>query len=39
MGDPNIDPKIYELYDEYCHTGMPRREFLRRAAAIAVVGG
>ena len=39
MGDPNIDPRIYELYDEYCHTGMPRREFLRRAAAIAVVSG
>ena len=39
MGDPNIDPRIYELYDEYCHTGMPRRDFLRRAAAIAVVGG
>jgi carboxymethylenebutenolidase len=39
MGDLNIDPRIYELYDEYCHTGMPRREFLRRAAAIAVVGG
>jgi carboxymethylenebutenolidase len=39
MSDLNIDPRIYELYDEYCHTGMPRREFLRRAAAIAVVGG
>ena len=39
MSNPNIDPKIYELYDEYCHTGMARREFLRRAAAITVVGG
>jgi carboxymethylenebutenolidase len=39
MRNPNIDPKIYELYDEYCHTGMPRREFLRRAAAMTVIGG
>jgi carboxymethylenebutenolidase len=39
MSNPNIDPKIYELYDEYCHTGMARREFLRRAAAITVAGG
>jgi carboxymethylenebutenolidase len=39
MSDPDIDPKIYELYDEYCHTEMPRREFLRRAGAIAVIGG
>ncbi len=33
-----IDPKIYALYDEYCHGGMDRREFLARASA-AVVGG
>jgi carboxymethylenebutenolidase len=39
MSGEQIDPRIYELYDEYCHTEMPRREFLRRAAAIAVVGG
>ena len=36
---PEIDPRIYDLYDEYCHTEMERREFLRRAAAITVVGG
>ena len=39
MSDPTIDPKIYELYDAYCHGTMKRREFLRRAAAITVVGG
>ena len=33
-----IDRRIYELYDEYCHGFMDRREFLARAAA-AVVGG
>ena len=33
-----IDPKIYALYDEYCHGGIDRREFLARASA-AVVGG
>ena len=34
-----IDPRIYDLYDEYCHSPMTRREFLDKAAAIAVVGG
>ena len=33
-----IDDRIYALYDAYCHSGMPRREFLRRAAASGVVG-
>jgi carboxymethylenebutenolidase len=35
----HIDPRIYELYDEYCHGAMDRREFLRRAAAVTVVAG
>ena len=34
-----IDEQVYELYDEYCHSEMERREFLRRASALAVVGG
>jgi len=34
-----IDPRVYDLYDEYCHGRMERREFLTRAAAITVVGG
>ena len=33
-----IDPQIYDLFDEYCHGSMERREFLSRAAAITVVG-
>lgn len=47
--DGNIDPKdaqqfateddVFDLYDEYCHTGMERREFLSRAAALTLVGG
>lgn len=39
MNRQQIDASIYELYDEYCHTDMPRREFLRRATAMAVAGG
>lgn len=35
----NIDPKIYDLYDEYCHSAMDRREFLSRAAAMTFIGG
>ncbi len=34
-----IDPRIFDLYDEYCHGGMDRRDFLNRAAALTVVGG
>ena len=29
-----IDERIYDLYDDYCHSGMERREFLRRAAGV-----
>ncbi|MCP5368383.1 MAG: dienelactone hydrolase family protein [Hyphomicrobiales bacterium] len=39
MNHEPIDPRIYDLYDEYCHGPMTRREFLDRAAAVAVVGG
>lgn len=39
MTEEKIDPKVYDLYDEYCHTDMPRRLFFERAAALAVVGG
>ncbi len=31
---PARDDRIYDLYDDYCHSGMERREFLRRAAAL-----
>ena len=33
-----IDQRVYELYDEYCHGHIDRREFLARARAI-VIGG
>jgi len=33
-----IDQRVFDLYDEYCHGGMDRREFLMRAAAV-VAGG
>ncbi len=33
-----IDQRIYDLYDEYCHGGMDRREFLKRSAVL-VAGG
>jgi len=39
MRPDQIDPRVFDLYDEYCHGVMGRREFLQRAAAIAVVGG
>jgi carboxymethylenebutenolidase len=34
----NIDDKIYDLYDEYCHGFMGRRDFLSRAGAVSVAG-
>jgi len=33
-----IDQGIYDLYDEYCHGRIDRREFLRRAALVAAGG-
>jgi carboxymethylenebutenolidase len=38
INSTEIDPRIYGLYDEYCHGAMDRREFLAKAAA-TVVGG
>ena len=34
----DIDQRVLDLYDEYCHGGIDRREFLLRAGAV-VVGG
>jgi carboxymethylenebutenolidase len=39
MTKDTIDPEVYDLYDEYCHTQMTRRDFLTKASALAVVGG
>ncbi len=34
----HIDQRVYDLYDEYCHGRIDRREFLAKARAL-VVGG
>jgi carboxymethylenebutenolidase len=31
---PEIDRQVFDLYDEYCHGRIDRREFLRRAGAM-----
>src|SRR3970040_1599504 len=33
-----IDRRIFDLYDEYCHARIDRREFLPRAAALTAGG-
>ncbi len=33
-----IDRRVFDLYDEYCHGRMSRREFLDKAAAITIGG-
>ncbi len=33
-----IDQRVFDLYDEYCHGQIDRREFLLRAAAVTVGG-
>ncbi len=38
MDHHEIDPRIFDLYDEYCHGRMDRRTFLQQAAAITVIG-
>jgi len=39
MKKKDIDPKVYDLYDEYAHTLMNRRTFFNVASALAVAGG
>lgn len=34
----DFDPEVLRLFDKYVHGAIPRREFLRRAAAYAVAG-
>ena len=38
MVQQEIDERIFDLYDEYCHGAIDRREFLSRAGAITVAG-
>src|SRR6266404_3252058 len=33
-----IDRRVFELYDQYCHGRIDRREFLARAGALTVAG-
>ena len=33
-----IDQRVYDLYDEYCHGRIDSREFLKRAAALGAAG-
>jgi carboxymethylenebutenolidase len=33
-----IDQQVYDLYDEYCHGAIDRREFLKRAGALGMLG-
>jgi carboxymethylenebutenolidase len=33
-----IDQRVYDLYDEYCHGRIDRREFLKRSAAVCAAG-
>ena len=33
-----IDQRVYDLYDEYCHGKIDRREYLKRASALALLG-
>ena len=39
MTKESIDPKVYDLYDEYCHTQMTRRVFFKKASGLVVAGG
>lgn len=38
MSQQAIDHQVFDLYDEYCHGSIDRREFLSRAAALTVAG-
>ena len=38
LSQAEIDRRIFELYDEYCHGGIDRRTFLAQAAVVAAGG-
>ncbi len=38
MNQQEIDQRVFDFYDEYCHGYIDRREFLNRAAALTVAG-
>ena len=38
MTQQKIDERVFDLYDEYCHGRIDRREFLRRTAAMTIGG-
>jgi carboxymethylenebutenolidase len=38
MRQDQIDEQVYELYDEYCHGYIDRREFFRRAGQLTIAG-
>ena len=38
MTKDQIDDRVYDLYDEYCHGYIDRRQFFERAAALTVGG-
>ena len=38
MSQPEIDQQVFDLYDEYCHGDINRREFLSRAGALTIAG-
>ena len=33
-----IDPRVLQLYDQYCHGAIDRREFLRRSGSLTIGG-
>jgi carboxymethylenebutenolidase len=38
MQQHEIDDQVFDLYDEYCHGKLNRRQFFERAAALTVAG-
>ena len=38
IAQADIDPRVYDLYDEYCHGRIDCREYLTRASALAALG-
>ena len=38
MRQQEIDQQIFDLYDEYCHGFIERREFMRQAGALTIAG-
>ena len=38
LNKENINPEVYDIYDDYCHNKLDRRQFVEKLSLFAVGG-